>query len=127
MNNNLTLAGNTTFAGTGGWSSANWTENTAGRTISFKDGSTYTVTSALSLVGTNASPIVFASSSATLRTIFTLNQGATQTIQFVTATRVDSSGGQTMWDTLGTGAVLTDNLNWNSGSKPAPFNTLRMN
>lgn len=123
MNNNLTLSGSTTFAGTGGWTAANFTDTTAGRSLTLKDGSTYTVTSVLSLTGTNASRWTITSSSATLRAIFTLSQGASQSMVYVNGTRVDSSGGQTVWSLGGT---LTDTINWNNGARPAPFNTLRM-
>jgi hypothetical protein len=128
VNNNLRLSNlyYTIFAGTGGWIAKDFTHTAAGVPITLQNGNTYTVTSVLNLTGTNASPIGFASDSATLRAIFTLSQGASQTVQFVSATRIDSSGGQTIWDTLGTGATLTNTLNWNSGAKPAPFNTLRM-
>jgi hypothetical protein len=123
VNNNFRLNGNTTFAGTGGWSVKDFTDTTAGRTMTLKDGSTYTVTSVLSITGTNASRWTITSSSATLKALFTLSQGASQTVVYVNGTRVDSSGGQTVWSLGGT---LTDTINWNNGTRPNPFNTLRM-
>jgi len=127
LNNNLTLAGNTTFLGSGGWTSAIWTDTTAGRQIIVNSGSTYGVTSSLNLTATNASPIVFSSTSTSTSSIFTLNPNATQSVQFVRARRIDSGNGQTIWDTVGTIATpLTDTVNWNIGVKPAPFNSLKM-
>ena len=79
------------------------------------------------MVGTNASPFVITSSSATLRALFNLEYGATQAVQFVRATRIDSSGGQTVWDTVGTiASPLTDTINWNSGTRPSPVYSIRM-
>jgi hypothetical protein len=127
INNNLTLGGNVSFAGTGGWSTANFSDSTAARILTLKDGSTYTVRSALTMVGTNASPFVIQSSSVTLRALFNLEYGATQAVQFVRATRIDSSGGQTVWDTVGTiVSPLTDTINWNSGTRPSPVYSIRM-
>lgn len=123
VNNNMTFNGNTTFAGTGGWTANNLTDSTAGRILTLKDGSTYTVTGTLSLTGTNASRWTIASSSATLRALLTLNQGASQSLIYVNGTRIDSSAGQTVWSLGGT---LTDTVNWNNGSRPAPFNSIRM-
>jgi len=129
VNNNLRLSTiyYTIFAGTGGWTAKDFTHTAAAVSVTLQNGNTYTVTSILNLTGTNASPIDLASNSATLRAIFTLNQGASQTVQFVRATRIDSGAGQTIWDTVGTILTpLTDNINWNAGARPAPFNTLRM-
>lgn len=115
-------ASSTTFNGTNGFSMASFTNTTANTTCTWNDttsnsGATkgYTITSALTLTGTAASPITMASSSGSVSATFTLNQGATEDVGFVTATRMDSSLGRTIWDYKGT---LTSTSNWSLLTPP---------
>jgi hypothetical protein len=126
----LTCNTNQTFSGTAGWTAANFTNTTAGTTITLQSGVNYTVTSNLRLLGTNASPILLSSSSPTTRAFLTLNYGASMlsgdglvshAVYFVRATRIDSSLGQTIWNTFGSiSTPLVDTVNWNPGSRPNP-------
>jgi hypothetical protein len=85
--------------------------------MSFLQTEVYNITSNLTLTGTLASPITVASSSGVSQVIFTLLQGATQDVGYVTSTRMDSSLGQTIWDYKGT---LTTTTNWNAVTTAAP-------
>lgn len=111
-----TVVATTTFAGTSGWSIATLTCTTAGVTITMKNGVTYTTNTAITMTATNATRIVFTSDDATIKAIWTLNNGATQAMTYVNGTRIDSSLGQTIWSFGGT---LTSTINWNLGTQPA--------
>ena len=60
------------------------------------------------------------SSGATTRAIWTLDQGATQSLIYVNGTRIDSSqnGGQTIWSFGVTPANIATTINWNVGTRP---------
>ena len=53
------------------------------------------------------------STSGIVKAIFNLQNGATQSVTNCNATRIDSSGGQTIYTSEGT---LTDTINWGIGS-----------
>lgn len=111
--NTLTLAnGNLTFAGTFGFSvnTLNNTTPTASRTVTLQTGITYTVTNTLNLVGTSTNTISIVSSSISTRANLKLTYGGTQSISNVNATRIDSSGGETLYTTFA--RTLTDTINW---------------
>jgi hypothetical protein len=66
----------------------------------------------MSVTGTSTSwPNVFTSDHATIKAIIILKMGATQDIGFTNATRIDSSGGQTIYSYKGT---ITTCLNWSA-------------
>jgi hypothetical protein len=111
IQNNLTLAttNTVTFAGSSGWTCANLICTTAGRTILFINGPTFTTTTNANIVGTTGSRITFSSSNASIRAIWTLSSAATQKIIYVNGTRIDSSAAQSVWSYTGT---LTDTRNW---------------
>jgi hypothetical protein len=115
--NNLTISGNTTFAGTDGWTCNNLIcTATPPITITLQDSVTYTTTTSAQLTsGTNASRITMVSSSATVRAIWTLQNGASQSLTYVNGTRIDSSLGQrvyTFGGTISTTPVGAETLNW---------------
>jgi hypothetical protein len=56
------------------------------------------------------------SNNATTRSLWTLDNGANQSLTYVNGTRIDSSQGATIWSF---GGVLTNTVNWGSGSAPA--------
>lgn len=113
---NLTISASTTFGGTLGWTCSNLICSTAGVTITLQDSVTYTTTTSAQLTGgTNASRITMQSSSATVRTIWTLQNGATQSLIYVNGTRIDSSLGQTVYTfggTISTTPPGAETLNW---------------
>jgi len=120
VSNNLTLGttGNVTFTGSGGWTCANLLCSTIGRTITLANsssGASYRTTANAQLTATAASPIIMTSNNATTRSIWTLDNGALQSLIYINGTRVDSSLGQTIWSF---GASLTDTVNWATGSRP---------
>jgi hypothetical protein len=64
VNGTLLLAGTTTFAGTSGWTTTNFTHAGAATTCTLKSGNTYTVNGVLTMIGTAASRAILQSSDA---------------------------------------------------------------
>jgi hypothetical protein len=90
-----------TFAGTAGFTvgtlSGSGIPTSASRTFTLTQTNTYTVTSAITCAGDATHLRVLASSHATLLVPFVFS-GSTQTHDYVTTTRVDSSGGNLIVD-----------------------------
>ncbi len=99
------------FQGTAGFTTGTLSIANAGITVTFIINVTYTVTTILSLVATSASHIIFKSSSGGTQTIFVLNNNATQDVNFVNATDINSTLGQQINTFKGT---LSNATNWNS-------------
>jgi hypothetical protein len=121
ITNNLTLAAtsNVAFTGSAGWICGNLSCSTAGRTLTLADrstGASYRTITNANLLGTAASRITITSNNATTQSIWTLDNGATQSLVYVNGTRIDSSQGATIWSFGGT---LVTASNWGSGSAPA--------
>lgn len=111
--------GNLTFTGSAGWTCANLLCSTPGRTLTLANsstGATYRTTTNANLLGSNVSRIAITSDNATTQSIWTLDNGAAQSLTYVNGTRIDSSQGATIWSFGGT---LTNTSNWGSGSAPA--------
>jgi hypothetical protein len=118
----LTIGGgNTTFAGTNGWDCNNLTCSAAGPFfITLQQAVEYRTRTQVNITGgTNANRVTMRSSDliGTNRAIWTLDQGATQSMIYVNGLKIDSSqnNGQTIWSF---GVLLTDvntSLNWNPG------------
>ena len=111
IQNNLTFGsnGSVAFAGTAGWTCANLICTTPGRTIFLQNSITYTTTTNVNFIGTAALPITMISNSGTVRAIWTLTNPATQTMAYVQGTRIDSSGGLTIYPY---GRTPIDSPNW---------------
>ena len=110
--NNLTASSNIIFNGTNGCSFAGtFTTTTAGVNHTFQTGNTYTFnsTSTVTWTATSGTPVVIKSSDAVTKAILTCVAGATLNLSFVSGTRIDSSGGQTVMDNRGT---LISTINW---------------
>ncbi len=124
--NNLTVAvtANIGFAGTGSWTCANLLAPAAGKVITLQEGLTYTTTTSVNMLGTNASKNTMTSSSGSNLAIWTLLPGATQSMVYINGTRIDSSAGQTIWTFGGT---LTSTINWNIGSQPGTVGYVYIN
>ncbi len=105
----MTWVGNQTFNGTSGFTINTLTSTSAGSTFTLGAGNTYTVNNALTMTGTSPSHIVFQSDSTGNFTYFNLGNSATQNVQYVNATDIDSSGGQAISDSSG---ILTNTINW---------------
>jgi hypothetical protein len=67
------------------------------------------------MAGTAALPRPIQNQSGLTRANFTLSSAGTQNVYYVNATRIDSSGGQTIWSI---GASLNNTINWNSTGNP---------
>ena len=104
----LTLSAATTFTGSFGFSTANFTCTTAGLTHTIAAGVTYSVTGVLTITGTFASRIVLQSST-TSYSIFNLSGAGNQDCGFFNGTWIDSSAGATIWTYSG---VMSNTLNW---------------
>lgn len=100
----------TTLAGTEGCTFGTFTSQTAGAICTFQSTETYTINTALNLLGTAASNVTFRSSSAGSLAIVNLVTGASLDVGHVTATDINSSGGRTIWVYKGTIGAAT--LNW---------------
>jgi hypothetical protein len=57
-------------------------------------------------------------SSGPVNAIWTLNPGATQTMIYVNGTRIDSSGGQTIYSFGVAPADIATTINWYIGTRP---------
>jgi hypothetical protein len=117
INSNLTLNASATFQGTAGWICTNLLLSAAGAfTITLQNSVTYeTISSAQLTGGTNAARYTMTSNSGTVRAIWTLKDGANQSLVYVNGTRIDSSGGQTIYTfggTISTTPVGAETLNW---------------
>jgi hypothetical protein len=72
------------------------------------------------MLGTNANKILMTSNAAGARAIWTFN-GNNQSMVYVSATRIDSDLGQTIWSFGGVIALTPlpeATRNWNPGTKP---------
>jgi hypothetical protein len=118
--NTLTFSNNNPrFAGNTGWICGNLLFSLPGYTITLANsssGASYRTTATASLIGTNAQRITMTSDNATTQSIWTLDNGAQQSLAYVNGTRINSSQGATIWSFGGT---LTNTTNWGSGSAPA--------
>jgi hypothetical protein len=117
INGILTLSGATTFAGTFGWDCNNLICTTAGTfNITLQQLVTYRTRTAVSITGglaTTVRPTM--TSSGASNAIWTLDFGATQSLIYVNGTRIDSSGGQTIWSFGVSPANIATTINWNPG------------
>jgi len=112
----FTCVATTTFAGSYGFTITNWTCITAGVTVTFANGITYTLSGGtMTNTGTAASKILFSSDHATIKAILTL-VGVTQANIYLSGTRMDSSSGGTVWTS---GGILTTTINWNLVTAPS--------
>jgi hypothetical protein len=121
--NNLTITGtNTTFAGTAGWTCGNLLCSVSNAFITLQSLITYTTTTSVNMLGSNAQRILMRSSDLSAPydlAIWTFN-GNTQSMIYVNATAIDSDFGQTIWSFIGTPPTGIDpsTRNWNPGTKP---------
>jgi hypothetical protein len=114
----LTINGtNTTFTGTAGWDCNNLISSAAGAfSIILQEGVTYRTRTGVSITGgTFTNRVTMQSSSGSIRAIWTLNFGATQSMIYVNGTRIDSSGEQTVWSFGVSAANVSTSINWNPG------------
>lgn len=102
------------------------------RPITLKAAVVYDVTASLIMTSTAATAIIVLNSSIPgTRAIFNLANSATQTVEYVNATDIDSSGTggvlpyskQTIYSFAGVIAPTT--INWGSGSQPPPLEIVR--
>jgi trimeric autotransporter adhesin len=114
----LPIGQNVTISGTGGFTVGTLTTGataiTGNRTLTLGQGGTYTVTTNINILTWSTSTVAsyiytITSSSGSLLTVFKLSYGASQTLQTVSPTRLDSSGGQTLYSQQGT---ITTSYNW---------------
>jgi hypothetical protein len=111
-------SGTITFSGTAGWNCGTLTCSTASTIIVLQEAITYTTTTSVTMLGTNAGKITMRSSDLTIPYVlakWTLtNTPATQSMTYVSATAIDSSGGMTIWS-FG-GVIDSSTINWGLGA-----------
>jgi hypothetical protein len=115
----LALSGGATFAGTTGWTCGTLTCSTASSVIVLQSGITYTTTTSVTMLGTNAGKILMRSSAPTTTyAIWTLQNPASQSMVYVSATAIDSSLGMTIYSFGGiiSTAAPVPTLNWALGA-----------
>lgn len=83
--------------------------------ITFRTGTTYFLARGLTLAGGVGSGNLSLTSSTSTDSFLSLANGATQSVRYVGATDIDSSGGQTIWNYKGTN---NSTVNWNLLTAP---------
>jgi hypothetical protein len=114
---NLTIlsTSNVTFAGNTGWICGGFICSVAAITITLQQAVTYRTRTGVSITGGTAGVRVTMTSSGASNAIWTLDFGATQSLIYVNGTRIDSSGGQTVWSFGVSAANVSTSINWNPG------------
>jgi hypothetical protein len=116
----LTITGATmTFTGTAGWTCGTWLYSVTSGTIILQQAITYTTTTSVTMLGTNAGKILMRSSAPTTTyAIWTLQNPASQSMTYVSATAIDSSLGMTIYSFGGiiSTAAPVPTLNWGLGA-----------
>jgi hypothetical protein len=115
----LSLLATATFQGTHGWTCGTLTCSTASSAIVLQSGITYTTTTNVTMLGTNAGKILMRSSAPTTTyAIWTLQNPASQSMTYVSATAIDSSLGMTIYSFGGiiSTAAPVPTLNWGLGA-----------
>ena len=113
--NTITGGNSISFGGSFGFYTNNLNYTIAGGTLTLGAGNFYYVRQSLFTRGTLASRALFTSSSVSLISYFTLVDSATQDVGFTSATRINSSLGQTIYTRKG---VLTTTTNWSLLANP---------
>jgi hypothetical protein len=113
----LALAGSATFAGTHGWTCGTLTCSLASSTIILQSGVTYTTTTSVTMLGTNAGRITMRSNAPTVSyAIWTLQNPASQSMVYVNAQGIDSNAGMTIYSFQGVILTSLPALNWYNGA-----------
>jgi hypothetical protein len=101
-----------TFAGSAGFTTNTLINSTltTSRTYTLKNSVNYIINNTLNLQGNGSNILTLTSDSGTVRANLLLKYGATQSVKLTNATRIDSSGGQTIYTTVS--RTLTDTINW---------------
>lgn len=106
----IVLGGNMVFAGTAGFSCGNLYAQAF--TVTLHSTNTYTVSTFLQIAGNPGTLVVWSASTGSSAALFQLGYGAQQMVIYVSATDINSNGGQTMGDYQGT---LLRTTNWSTG------------
>jgi len=116
----LTLTGaGITFTGTAGWTCGTWLYSAGGLNgfITLQSGITYTTTTNVVMLGTNANRITMRSNAPTVSyAIWTLQNPAAQSMIYVNAQGIDSNAGMTIYSFGGTILTSLPALNWFNGA-----------
>lgn len=128
INSLLTLTGtltvngglSPTFAGTAGFTVANFTGlSTTATTYTFKNSVTYTVTTALTAARSQiTAKLTITSDDGTLKAIITLNNGATCNV-LANLTRIDANNGRAIYSFNGTITTCNNIFSFNDALPPA--------
>jgi hypothetical protein len=113
--NTITGGNSISFGGSFGFYTNNLNYTIAGGGLTLGAGNFYYVRQSLFARGTLASRAIFSSSTVSLVSYLTLENSATQDVGFTSATRINSSLGQTIYTRKG---VLTTTTNWSLLANP---------
>jgi hypothetical protein len=113
----LSLLGSATFAGTHGWTCGTLTCSASNSIIILQASVTYTTTTSVIMLGTNAQRITIRSNAPTVTyAIWTLQNPATQSMVYVNAQGINSNAGMTIYSFQGVVLTSLPALNWFSGA-----------
>jgi hypothetical protein len=113
----ITLLSSMTFTGTAGWTCGTWLCSVPGALIILQSGITYTTTTNVTMLGTNASKITIRSNAPTVSyAIWTLQNPATQSMVYVNGQGVNSNAGMSIYSFGGTILTSLPALNWYNGA-----------
>lgn len=107
--------------------------NTTGalKTVTLKSSVIYSITATLIMISTvSTAPITLNASTAGVKAIFNLENSASQTVEYVNATDIDSSGTGgvpvfTKQQIYSLAGVITTTFNWSTGNQPPPIAIVR--
>ena len=117
VNSTLSLVSSTTFTGTAGWTCGTLTCSQPAAIIVLQSGITYTTTTSVIMLGTNAQRITMRSNAPTVSyAIWTLQNPATQSMVYVNGQGIDSNAGMSIYSFQGVILTSLPALNWFNGA-----------
>lgn len=113
---------NITLQGSYGFDTQNftWTVNASTQILFLAPNIEYIIKNSIFIRSISTIQLTLSSSDGVNRTILTVNDSATQDLNYVNATRIDSSNGQTIWVRYGT---LSNTINWRLLTNPVTKST----
>ena len=113
---------NITLQGSYGFDTQNftWIVNATAQTLFLAPNIEYIIKNSIFIRSISTIPLTLSSSDGVNRALLTVNDSATQDLNYVNATRIDSSNGQTIWVRYGT---LSNTINWRLLTNPVTKST----
>lgn len=113
---------NITFQGSYGFDTQNftWIVNASIQTLFLAPNIEYIIKNSIFIRSISTIQLTLSSSDGVNRALLTVNDSATQDLNYINATRIDSSNGQTIWVRFGT---LSNTINWRLLTNPVTKST----